>query len=250
MRTDPGIAFERSLWRGGFGVIAGLDEAGRGALAGPVAVGAVILPNDIPLLSRNRRSHKHALDGVRDSKQMTAEERESAAGRIKAVAVAWSVGFASSVEIDAQGIVGATRLAALRAVQELAPWPEYLLTDFRLELPQLDIPQTSMVRGDALCLSIAAASVLAKTARDACMRSMEDEVPGYGLGKHKGYGTLAHRLALRELGYSPIHRKTFVLKELEEEIPTPGPIFATLDMLRDPPKGEGVILNLQGASQK
>jgi len=213
MRTDPSLAFERELWRGGFCHIAGLDEAGRGALAGPVAVGAVILPNDLRLLSHSKASQNNNLRGVRDSKQMTPLERESAAVRIKEIALTWGVGFASSEEIDSEGIVRATRLAALRAVQELSMWPEYLLTDFRLELPQLDISQTSLVKGDALCLSIAAASVLAKTARDACMREMDTQVPGYGLGKHKGYGTRAHRLALRELGYSPVHRRTFVLKE-------------------------------------
>jgi len=212
MRTDPSLTFEKALWQGGLCHIAGLDEAGRGALAGPVAVGAVILPNDPTLLSKRKSPDGH-LHGVRDSKQMTPLERESAALRIKQVALTWSVGFASSEEIDSEGIVRATRLAGLRAMQGLSLWPEYLLTDFRLELPQLDISQTSLVKGDALCLSIAAASVLAKTARDDCMRTMELQVPGYGLGKHKGYGTSAHRLALRELGYSPIHRKTFILKE-------------------------------------
>jgi ribonuclease HII len=213
MRTDPGLLFEKELWRSGVCHIAGLDEAGRGALAGPVAVGAVILPNDRHLLSRSKTSKSGLLQGVRDSKQMTALERDAAAPRIKQVALTWSVGFASSEEIDSEGIVHATRLAALRALRDLSFWPEYLLTDFRLDLPQLDISLTSLVKGDALCLSIAAASVLAKTARDACMREMDIQVPGYGLGKHKGYGTAAHRLALNELGYSPIHRKTFVLKE-------------------------------------
>ena len=213
-RTDPNLTFEEHLWHGGLRYIAGLDEAGRGALAGPVAVGAVILPSDQPLLSTPGRSQEGALSGVRDSKQMTPRERESAAVRIKELALTWSVDFASSEEIDSEGIVRATRLAALRALQGLSLLPEYLLTDFRLELPQLDIPQTSLVKGDALCLSIAAASVLAKTARDALMRVMDLQVPGYSLGKHKGYGTLLHRLALEHLGYSPIHRKTFVLKGL------------------------------------
>jgi ribonuclease HII len=215
MRIDPGLDFEKHLWRSGLRYLAGLDEAGRGALAGPVTVGAVILPHDPNLLSK-RTSHDRHLRGVRDSKQMTPLERESAAVRIKQLALTWGVGFASSEEIDSEGIVRATRLAALRAVQELSLWPEYLLTDFRLELPQLDISQTSLVKGDALCLSIAAASVLAKTARDACMCEMELQVPGYGLGKHKGYGTSAHRLALKHLGYSPIHRKTFILKESQD----------------------------------
>lgn len=205
MRIDPGLTFERRLWRSGLRYIAGLDEAGRGALAGPVAVGAVILPNDQPhLLS--------TLSGVRDSKQMTPLERDSAAPRIKQTALAWGVAFASSDEIDSEGIVRATRLAALRALQSLSLFPDYLLTDFRLELPQLDVSQTALVKGDAQCLSIAAASVLAKTARDALMREMDAQAPGYGLGKHKGYGTPAHRLALKRMGYSSIHRKTFSIK--------------------------------------
>jgi len=207
-RTDPGIFFESKLWNSGLFLVAGLDEAGRGALAGPVAVGAVILPHgDKPLLSRT-------LSGLRDSKQMTPLERESLAPRIKETALTWSVAFASAEEIDSQGIVRATRLAALRALQELSVFPQYLLTDFRLELPQLDISQTSLVKGDARCLSIAAASVLAKTARDALMRELDLEYPDYGLGKHKGYGTPAHRSAMRRLGYSSVHRKTFVVKEL------------------------------------
>ncbi len=206
-RDNPSLLFEQELWKGGLRFIAGLDEAGRGALAGPVAVGAVILPEDPHLL--------RTLSGVRDSKQMTPLGRESAAPRIQENALAWGVGFASSEEIDSDGIVRATRLAALRALEDLSLIPDYLLTDFRLELPQLDLPQTALVKGDALSLSIAAASVLAKTARDMLMRGLDSQHPGYGLGKHKGYGTAAHRLALEQLGYSPIHRRPFVLKPQE-----------------------------------
>ena len=205
MRVDPNTFFESQLWDSGLLHVAGLDEAGRGALAGPVAVGAVILPNDQTLLSQ-------ALVGVRDSKQMTPLERERLAPRIREVALTWSVAFASAEEIDALGIVHATRLAALRALKGLSILPQYLLTDFRLELPQLDISQTALVRGDALCLSIAAASVLAKTARDKLMCELDTHYQGYGLRKHKGYGTQAHRLAMKRLGRSPIHRKTFQVR--------------------------------------
>ncbi|MGZ9235329.1 MAG: ribonuclease HII, partial [Anaerolineales bacterium] len=111
-------------------------------------------------------------------------------------------------------IVQATRLAALRALSGLSVRPQYLLTDFRLELPQLDISQTALVKGDALCLSIAAASVLAKTTRDELMRTLDTHYQGYGLGKHKGYGTQAHRFAMERLGISAIHRKSFRVKEL------------------------------------
>src|SRR5687767_4013043 len=206
-RVDPDIFFESEFWKSGLLHVAGLDEAGRGALAGPVAVGAVILPNDKTLLSC-------ALSGVRDSKQMSPLERESLAPRIQETALAWSVAFASTEEIDSHGIVPATRLAALRALQKLSIFPQYLLTDFRLELPQLDISQTALVKGDMHCLSIAAASVLAKTVRDAYMRKLDWQYQGYGLGKHKGYGTQAHRLALKRLGVSPVHRKSFQVKEL------------------------------------
>jgi len=206
MTSNPDLKYETHLWPH-YKFIAGLDEAGRGALAGPVAVGAVILPNDKTLLSRT-------LAGVRDSKQMTPLERESLAPRIQEVALAWRVAFASADEIDSLGIVHATRLAALRALNGLSLSPQYLLTDFRLELPQLELSQTSLVKGDVLCLSIASASVLAKTARDELMRELDLHYEGYELGKHKGYGTQAHRSALKRLGISPIHRKTFQVKEL------------------------------------
>jgi ribonuclease HII len=206
MIQNPDLSYETNLWPY-YRHIAGMDEAGRGALAGPVAVGAVILPHDKALLSR-------MLAGVRDSKQMTPLERESLAPRIKEVALTWNVGFASAEEIDSQGIVPATRLAALRALSGLSLVPQYLLTDFRLELPQLDISQTALVKGDALCLSIAAASVLAKTARDQLMCELDSRYQGYGLGKHKGYGTQAHRFAMKRLGVSPIHRRSFQVKEL------------------------------------
>ena len=204
MIVNPDLTYEKYLWHH-YQYIAGLDEAGRGALAGPVAVGAVILPKSKTRLLRT-------LAGVRDSKQMTPLERDSLAPRIKEAALAWGIAFASADEIDSLGIVHATRLAAIRALQCLSISPEYLLTDFRLELPQLDISQTSLVKGDAHCLSIAAASVLAKTARDAYMSQLDSQYPNYGLGKHKGYGTQAHRLAMKRLGYSSIHRKTFSFK--------------------------------------
>jgi ribonuclease HII len=111
-----------------------------------------------------------------------------------------------------QGIVRATRLAAIRALHQFTITPQYLLTDFRLELPQLNIPQTSLIKGDARCLSIASASILAKTERDALMLALDSQYPAYGLAKHKGYGTQAHRSAMKRLGLSKIHRKTFQVK--------------------------------------
>lgn len=207
-KTDPPhLKFERDLWQSGLIHVAGLDEAGRGALAGPVAVGAVILPSDDPHLSRT-------LACCRDSKQMTPRQRDLCAPRIKEAALAWNVGFASAEEIDSLGIVRATRLAASRALDGLSIQPVYLLTDFRLELPESRLPQTSLVKGDAQCLSIAAASVLAKTARDALMVEMGKQIQDYGLDQNKGYGTQGHRSALMRLGYSSVHRKSFVIKEL------------------------------------
>ena len=206
MIENPDLTYETNLWKC-YEHLAGLDEAGRGALAGPVAVGAVLLPRvDEALLFQ-------ALAGVRDSKQMTPLARQSLAPRIKEAALAWSVAFASAGEIDALGIVRATRTAAIRALRGLSISPQYLLTDFHLELPQLELPQTSIVKGDAHCLSIACASVLAKTTRDELMRELDSQHPNYGLGKHKGYGTQAHRSAMKRLGYSSIHRRTFTLKE-------------------------------------
>lgn len=204
MAQLPDLLFEQELWPH-YAYIAGLDEAGRGALAGPVAVGAVVLPANACLLVE-------VLGDCRDSKQMTATQRDQCAPRIKQVALAWSVAFASADEIDTLGIVQATRLAAQRALDELKVAPAYLLTDFRLELPESEFPQTSIVKGDARCLSIAAASVLAKTTRDASMLVLDERLPGYGLGQNKGYGTLAHRRALKRLGYSFVHRKSFKIR--------------------------------------
>jgi ribonuclease HII len=205
MTSSPDLSFEQELWTA-YKYIAGLDEAGRGALAGPVCVGAVILPDDEPLLTRT-------LSRVRDSKQLTPRERGELAPLIKQSVREWGVGFASAEEIDTLGIVPATRLAACRALESFSVFPEYLLTDFRLELPELDIPQTAIVKGDQRSLSIAAASILAKTARDALMGELASQYTEYGLSRHKGYGTLFHRMKIHELGHSPIHRKTFQIKK-------------------------------------
>jgi len=205
-KTDsPHLQFEQRLWGSGLSLVAGMDEAGRGALAGPVAVAAVILPPEAPHLSQT-------LACSRDSKQMTPLQRELCAPLIKEVAFAWSIALASAEEIDMLGIVPATRLAGIRALEDLGLMPDYLLTDFRLEFPESDISQTSLVKGDALSLSIASASVLAKTERDALMCVLDEQYPRYGLRQNKGYGTQAHRSAMMRLGLSPIHRKTFHIK--------------------------------------
>lgn len=196
----PDLKLEKRFWQSGLSLIAGMDEAGRGALAGPVTVGAVILSN-LPRLSST-------LSGVRDSKQMTSGQRVRWAAVIKETARAWSLGWASSDEIDSLGISAATRLAAERALAALIPVPDFLLTDFRLH-PDTDIPLTSLVKGDQKSLTIASASILAKTARDEVMLELDEKFPEYGFARHKGYGTASHREAIGRLGYSPVHRKTF-----------------------------------------
>jgi ribonuclease HII len=198
----PDLSFELPLWTAGLMVLAGIDEAGRGALAGPVAAAAVILPPKAKIVDYLR--------GVRDSKQMTPEQREAARGRILEYAVTWGVGFASSQEIDQIGILPSTRLAACRALESLSTPPEHILLDY-LFLPEVNTPQTALVKGDRRSLSIAAASVLAKTSRDAVMRELELTYPGYGFASHKGYGTQAHRLAIQRQGVCPEHRKSFTL---------------------------------------
>ena len=202
---SPNLDFECELWRMGKKLVVGMDEAGRGALAGPVFVGAVILPFDDPALPHN-------LAGVRDSKQMPRPEREHWAQIIERTALFWATGQASAAEIDVLGIVPATRLAAERALQALGSDPTFILTDYNLELPAVQIQQMSFIKGDQTILSIAAASVLAKVYRDALMIELDTHHPGYMLAQNKGYGTEFHRKAIHRLGHSPIHRKTFRLK--------------------------------------
>ncbi|HWQ84286.1 MAG TPA: ribonuclease HII [Anaerolineales bacterium] len=198
--TAPSLDFERTLWRAGYQFIAGVDEAGRGALAGPVAAGAVILPCRADLGA--------ILDGVRDSKLMSAAARQLWRDVICRTAVSWAVGFASQLEVDCLGILPATRLAASRAIDLLSIAPDYLLTDY-LILSEEEAPQTGLVKGDRLVLSIAAASILAKTSRDQWMTEAGRAYPGYGFAQHKGYGTRQHRQALFRLGNTPLHRLSF-----------------------------------------
>lgn len=196
----PGLDFEKPLWESGCLWVAGIDEAGRGALAGPVVAAAVILPADLTIAS--------ALAGVRDSKQMTPTQREAWAEAIRRQAIAWAIGVASVDEIDRRGIAPATRLAAQRALQGLSITPGHVLLDF-IRLHEVNLPQTALIKGDQRCLSIASASVLAKTYRDALMHELEEQYPGYGFAQHKGYGTAAHWKALCQLGVSPVHRRSF-----------------------------------------
>jgi len=196
----PDLSIEQSFWMNGLTRLAGIDEAGRGAWAGPVYAGVVILPPELSLLD--------SLHGVRDSKLMTPLQRETWLPVIQQSSLAWGVGFASAVEIDEIGILPATRLAVLRAMQTLSITPEHLVTDY-LKLPDIPIPQTPLVKGDRRCLSIAAASVLAKTSRDALMRQLGSEFPFYGFEHHKGYGTRQHQEAIQKYGLCAVHRHSF-----------------------------------------
>ncbi|MBS3750812.1 MAG: ribonuclease HII [Anaerolineales bacterium] len=196
----PNLDFESAFWKAHIPYIAGIDEAGRGALAGPVAVGAVILPPNPDI--------EKALSEVRDSKELTPSERESLKGRIQAEALGWNVAFATSGEIDMWGIIPAIRLAAQRAIDNIHPFPKHLLLDY-LQLPDNPIPQTWLVKGDARSLSIAAASILAKTIRDKHLVELEKQYPSYQFFQNKGYGTKAHRRAIAEKGPTPIHRMSF-----------------------------------------
>lgn len=183
----------------GFHAICGIDEAGRGPLAGPVCAAAVILPErlDIP--------------GLNDSKKLTDKERRELFPIIEEQAVAFGLGWASQEEIDEINILQATFLAMSRAVEQLKIRPDLALVDGN-RAPALDLPVETVVQGDSLSASIAAASVLAKVSRDDVMLRMAEEYPGYGFEVHKGYGTKAHYEALRKFGPSPIHRRTFLKK--------------------------------------
>lgn len=190
------LQFETELWTQGVVNVAGVDEAGMSPLAGPVHAGAVVLAPG----TRIRY--------VDDSKKLDARQREELAIEIKETAVAWAVGTATPEEIDAINIYWAGLLAMRRAVEGLGIETGHLLLDARL-LKELPTPQTRLYKGDARSLSIAAASILAKTSRDARMRAYDEEHPGYGFAKHKGYPVKEHVAALEKLGACPIHRRSF-----------------------------------------
>ena len=196
---QPSWKWEKALRAKGYRLIAGIDEVGRGPLAGPVAAAAVVLPPDLRAPWTNQ---------IRDSKQLTPQARVFLAPKIREVALALGVGMSSEKEVDEYGIVHATRLAMSRAVEKLDTPADCLLID-ALALPEVDIPQESVVNGDNLCISIAAASIVAKVARDSLMMKMEAHYPGFGFSHNMGYGTPEHLDALEHLGPCGIHRMTF-----------------------------------------
>jgi ribonuclease HII len=190
------LRYESALWSTGVLRVAGIDEAGVSPLAGPVAAAAVVF------------APGSRIPGVDDSKRLDAATRERLEAEIKETALAWSVGFADVAEIDTINIYWASMLAMRRALEGLSFAPEHLLIDAR-RIKDVTIPQQPIVRGDSKSLTIAAASILAKTARDALMQRLDGEYPGYGFAKHKGYPVREHVAAMKRLGVTPVHRRSF-----------------------------------------
>jgi ribonuclease HII len=196
----PGVTYESHLWEDGIDVVVGMDEVGRGAWAGPLTVGAVVIPQD-------RRIYK-----IRDSKLLTEGERDSLVDRIKNWAVDWSVGHASATECDELGMSEAQRLAAQRALTRLNREPAHVLVDGPWDFVG-NVDTTPITKGDSISLSIAAASIIAKVTRDAMLREASDTFPWYSLDANKGYPCPKHRAALQLLGPSTIHRRTWAFME-------------------------------------
>ena len=194
-------AYEKRAGERGFSAVCGIDEAGRGPLAGPVCAAAVILPPDCDI------------PGLNDSKKLSEKKREALFPVIQEKALAFGIGWATAEEIDRVNILQATFLAMARAVEALPAPADYALVDGN-RMPPLPIPGETIVKGDATSASIAAASILAKVSRDRLLHRLDEEHPEYGFAKHKGYGTKAHYEAIRKYGLLPEHRRSF-LKNLE-----------------------------------
>ena len=190
---------ENELHGEGYNIICGVDEAGRGPLAGPVCAAAVILPRGIEIV------------GLNDSKKLTEKRREELYGEITASACAYGIAFAGVDEIESLNILGATYLAMNRAIEALGLNVDLALIDGNRNAG-IECPSKTVVKGDSRCASIAAASILAKVTRDSHMCGLAEQYPGYGFEKHKGYGTAAHYASIRELGPCPAHRPSFLRK--------------------------------------
>lgn len=189
--------YEEDLRRKGYSLIAGIDEAGRGPLAGPVVASAAMLSADV------------RIPGINDSKKLSPAKRDELYHVIVEKAVAWSVGMSTVEEIDNLNILQASLLAMRRAVLGLTSCPEYLLVD-AVKIPEITVPQLAIIKGDSLSVSIAAASIIAKVTRDKIMNNLDMDFPQYGFIRHKGYGTSEHISALKEFGPSTHHRRTFI----------------------------------------
>ena len=199
LNTPPTFEEEMALMALGHRVVAGVDEAGRGPLAGPVVAGAAVLPPDY---------RAPWLAGVRDSKQLTPKRRETLFRHIRESGIAWSSGVVSPEDVDSLGIVAATKEAMLMAIRGLPEPPGFLLID-AVPLPESGVPYKAIIKGDSKCLSIATASIIAKVTRDGLMTEEDAKHPGYGFATHKGYPTREHLERLRSLGPCPIHRRSF-----------------------------------------
>ena len=204
---DAGWEHETLAWRGGYRVVAGIDEVGRGALAGPVFAAAVVFPPGT------------ALEGLRDSKLLSPRRRAALSVTIRATALAVQVARVEAEDVDRWNVLEATLHAMRNAVMKLAPGADLLLLD-AVRLPGAEVPQRQLVKGDRLCASIAAASVIAKVERDHAMVEFDRTYPYYGFGRHKGYGTREHFEALESRGPSPIHRRTFLRMERGDRGPS------------------------------
>ncbi len=189
---------EEDIYKTGVNSICGIDEAGRGPLAGPVVVAAVIMPRD------------SIIEGVNDSKKVSEKKREALYEKITEEAIAWGVGIIDQKEIDKINILQATKKGLTMAIKELQVKPERIIVDALTGIDTLGIPYTPIIKGDAKCYSIAAASIIAKVTRDRIMRQWDEIYPQYGFEKHKGYGTAAHIAAIKEYGICPLHRLSFV----------------------------------------
>lgn len=189
---------EEKLYNTGLNYICGIDEAGRGPLAGPVVVGAAILPKN------------SFIEGVNDSKKVSEKKREILYEKITEEAIAWSVGIIDQKMIDEVNILNATKLGVTETLTKLKKKPELILVDALQNMDTLGINYKSIIKGDAKCYCIAAASIIAKVTRDRIMRQWDEVFPEYGFAKHKGYGTKAHIEAIKQYGICPLHRKTFV----------------------------------------
>lgn len=212
--SSPHLQKEIALLKQGYRFIAGLDEAGRGAWAGPVIAAAVILPVDTPAV-------RQALTGLRDSKLLSPGQREQLLEAIQNTAMAIGVGAASPRQVDKLNVVGATRRAMQQALANLKITPDYLLLD-HLKLPEIELPQDSFPKADNISLTVAAASVVAKVTRDRMMIAFSQTYPAYAFNRHKGYGTPAHRAALAKHGPCPLHRMSFApLKNFGDSRPPP-----------------------------
>ena len=197
--------FDAAVRAEGYPIIAGIDEAGRGPLCGPVCAAAVILPPDLEIA------------GINDSKKLTEKKREELFDQITSQAIAYGIGFAEVEEIEEINILNATYLAMCRAAGQLSETPALVLVDGNRTPSGLELPSRTVVKGDAKSASIAAASILAKVSRDRLLLEMDKQYPEYGFAQHKGYGTAAHYEALRKYGPCPAHRMSFLRKFFEEQ---------------------------------